>query len=73
MAGEAAVMEMLAPLGPVYQAGTLSGNPLAMAAGMATVGYLMEHAARVYPWLEKTDGGDGGWGGGGSSGRRAWR
>ncbi len=31
-------MEMLAPLGPVYQAGTLSGNPLAMAAGIATCG-----------------------------------
>ena len=30
-------MEMLAPLGPVYQAGTLSGNPLAMAAGLATL------------------------------------
>lgn len=33
--GRADVMEMLAPLGPVYQAGTLSGNPLAMAAGLA--------------------------------------
>lgn len=30
-------MDWLAPLGPVYQAGTLSGNPLAMAAGMATL------------------------------------
>ena len=28
-------MDMLAPIGPVYQAGTLSGNPLAMAAGLA--------------------------------------
>ena len=28
-------MDMLAPVGPVYQAGTLSGNPLAMAAGLA--------------------------------------
>ena len=52
--GKLRYMEMLAPLGPVYQAGTLSGNPLAMAAGMATVGYLKEHAARVYPFLEKT-------------------
>jgi glutamate-1-semialdehyde aminotransferase len=34
--GRAEVMDMLAPLGPVYQAGTLSGNPLAMAAGVAT-------------------------------------
>lgn len=33
--GRAEVMEMLAPIGPVYQAGTLSGNPLAMAAGLA--------------------------------------
>jgi glutamate-1-semialdehyde 2,1-aminomutase len=47
-------MDMLAPLGPVYQAGTLSGNPLAMAAGLATVGYLLEHKDAVYPQLEKT-------------------
>ncbi len=33
--GRAEVMDLLAPLGPVYQAGTLSGNPLAMAAGLA--------------------------------------
>ena len=35
--GRAAVMEQLAPTGPVYQAGTLSGNPAAMAAGLATL------------------------------------
>src|SRR5512137_2402072 len=35
--GRAEVMDCLAPLGPVYQAGTLSGNPLAMAAGIATL------------------------------------
>jgi glutamate-1-semialdehyde 2,1-aminomutase len=35
--GRADVMEMIAPVGPVYQAGTLSGNPLAMAAGIATL------------------------------------
>lgn len=35
--GRAVVMRQLAPLGPVYQAGTLSGNPLAVAAGMATL------------------------------------
>ena len=46
-------MDLLAPLGPVYQAGTLSGNPLAMAAGIATVGYLRSHAAEVYPQLEE--------------------
>ena len=38
---------------PVYQAGTLSGNPLAMAAGIATVGYLIEHRDGVYPLLER--------------------
>ena len=47
-------MDLLAPLGPVYQAGTLSGNPLAMAAGIATVSYLQEHAGEVYPRLEAT-------------------
>jgi glutamate-1-semialdehyde 2,1-aminomutase len=51
--GKRRFMELLAPLGPVYQAGTLSGNPLAMAAGQATVGYLREHAAEVYPQLER--------------------
>ncbi len=35
--GPAAIMDMMAPLGPVYQAGTLSGNPIAMAAGLATL------------------------------------
>jgi glutamate-1-semialdehyde 2,1-aminomutase len=35
--GRAEIMEMVAPLGPVYQAGTLSGNPLAMRAGLATL------------------------------------
>ena len=38
--GSAAVMEHLAPLGAVYQAGTLSGNPIAMAAGLATLGLI---------------------------------
>src|SRR5699024_2944960 len=37
VAGKASVMDLLAPLGPVYQAGTLSGNPIAMAAGYATL------------------------------------
>lgn len=35
--GKASIMDCLAPLGPVYQAGTLSGNPLAMAAGLSTL------------------------------------
>jgi len=47
-------MDLLAPLGPVYQAGTLSGNPLAMAAGIATVSYLQAHAGEVYPQIEAT-------------------
>ncbi len=38
--GRRDLMEQVAPVGPVYQAGTLSGNPLAMAAGLATVGAL---------------------------------
>ena len=38
--GRAEIMDCLAPLGPVYQAGTLSGNPLAMAAGIACLGEL---------------------------------
>jgi len=50
--GRAEIMDMLAPLGPVYQAGTLSGNPLAMAAGIATVGHLIENRAEVYSQLE---------------------
>jgi glutamate-1-semialdehyde 2,1-aminomutase len=52
--GKRRFMDLLAPLGPVYQAGTLSGNPLAMAAGIATLSYLQEHAAQVYPQLEAT-------------------
>src|SRR5213076_3151008 len=35
--GRAEIMDLLSPLGPVYQAGTLSGNPLAMAAGIAAL------------------------------------
>ena len=40
--GPAAIMDMMAPLGPVYQAGTLSGNPIAMAAGLATMDLIAE-------------------------------
>jgi glutamate-1-semialdehyde 2,1-aminomutase len=42
--GRAEVMDMLAPIGPVYQAGTLSGNPLAMAAGLAQLRELNERS-----------------------------
>ncbi len=48
----AEIMDLLAPLGPVYQAGTLSGNPLAMAAGIATIHYLREHRSDLYAKLE---------------------
>jgi glutamate-1-semialdehyde 2,1-aminomutase len=47
------IMELVAPLGPMYQAGTLSGNPLAMAAGVAALSYLREHKQEIYPRLEK--------------------
>ena len=43
--GRADIMDLLAPLGPVYQAGTLSGNPLAMAAGIAALELLSEGRA----------------------------
>jgi glutamate-1-semialdehyde 2,1-aminomutase len=52
--GRAEVMEFLAPLGPVYQAGTLSGNPLAMAAGITTLRHLIAHEEDVYSALETT-------------------
>jgi glutamate-1-semialdehyde 2,1-aminomutase len=50
--GRAEIMDYLAPLGPVYQAGTLSGNPLAMAAGMATIGALLERRETLYSGLD---------------------
>ena len=40
----ASVMDQVSPVGPIYQAGTLSGNPLAMAAGLATLQILREHS-----------------------------
>jgi len=46
-AGPRALMSLVAPLGPVYQAGTLSGNPLAMAAGLATLDLLDEDAYAI--------------------------
>jgi glutamate-1-semialdehyde 2,1-aminomutase len=53
--GRADVMEMLAPEGDVYQAGTLSGNPLAMAAGLATLRLL--RAPDAYDRLERVSAG----------------
>jgi glutamate-1-semialdehyde 2,1-aminomutase len=49
--GRADVMHCISPLGPVYQAGTLSGNPLAMACGLATLRVLKE--TDPYPQLER--------------------
>jgi glutamate-1-semialdehyde 2,1-aminomutase len=51
--GRADLMELVAPAGPVYQAGTLSGHPLSMAAGIATLGEL---ASERYDELERTAG-----------------
>lgn len=49
IAGPARIMDLMAPLGPVYQAGTLSGNPIAMAAGLATLELIS--APGFYPAL----------------------
>jgi len=51
-AGRAEIMDCLAPTGPVYQAGTLSGNPMAMAAGIAVLSVLQDRA--VYARLEES-------------------
>ncbi len=51
--GKQEIMDMLAPKGPVYQAGTLSGNPLAMAAGLTTL-RLLDETENLYEELEKT-------------------
>ena len=48
--GRREIMELVAPSGPVYQAGTLSGNPLAMAAGLVTLKAAREPG--FYEWLE---------------------
>ena len=50
--GPSEIMDLVAPLGPMYQAGTLSGNPLAMAAGYAQLHYLKEHK-NLYQQLEQ--------------------
>lgn len=54
-AGPNEIMNMVAPLGPMYQAGTLSGNPLAMAAGCATLRYLRDHK-EIYVQLDRLAG-----------------
>lgn len=50
--GKREIMEQISPVGPVYQAGTLSGNPLAMTAGYAALSYIKEHP-EVYDTLEE--------------------
>jgi len=52
--GKREIMEQLAPLGPVYQAGTLSGNPIAMAAGLATLDIISEQGF-YEPLFERTE------------------
>ena len=46
-------MECVAPLGSVYQAGTLSGNPVAVSAGIATLKILEKNKDSIYPELER--------------------
>ena len=54
--GRRDLMEQLAPLGPVYQAGTLSGNPVAMAAGAATLRRLFDDDGAAWDQLDRTAG-----------------
>jgi glutamate-1-semialdehyde 2,1-aminomutase len=50
--GRADIMSQVAPVGPIYQAGTLSGNPMAVAAGIAVLKHLMRHP-EAYDILER--------------------
>ena len=50
--GKKEIMDFVSPLGPVYQAGTLSGNPIAMTAGLCMLRYLNTHP-ETYTYLEK--------------------
>src|SRR4029077_19192874 len=50
--GRSEIMDLVAPLGPMYQAGTLSGNPLAMAAGIAKLKILGEKKGEFSPGRE---------------------
>jgi len=54
--GSQEIMDLVAPLGPMYQAGTLSGNPLAMAAGCAMLKQLRDRKGEVYPKIDKLSG-----------------
>ena len=52
--GRREIMTRLAPLGPVYQAGTYSGNPVSVTAGLTTLRSLKKRSNRIYPRLEKS-------------------
>jgi glutamate-1-semialdehyde 2,1-aminomutase len=54
--GSKEIMDLVAPLGPMYQAGTLSGNPLAMAAGCAMIKQLRDRKDEIYPKIDKLSG-----------------
>lgn len=54
--GSKEIMDLVAPLGPMYQAGTLSGNPLAMAAGCAMLKQLRDRKGEIYPKIDKLSG-----------------
>ena len=51
--GRAEIMDAVAPVGPVYQAGTLSGNPVAVSAGLAMLELLEAGREMIYPYLDK--------------------
>lgn len=53
--GKKEIMDVVAPVGPVYQAGTLSGNPLAMSAGLAQLNALEKHPEYYVDLEEKTE------------------
>ena len=54
--GSKEIMDLVAPVGPMYQAGTLSGNPLAMAAGIAMLKQLRERKGEIYPKIDRLSG-----------------
>jgi glutamate-1-semialdehyde 2,1-aminomutase len=49
--GKKSIMENVSPLGKVYQAGTMSGNPISVTAGLATLGILSQQKNKIYPML----------------------
>jgi glutamate-1-semialdehyde 2,1-aminomutase len=51
--GKKEIMQNISPVGKVYQAGTFSGNPVSVSAGMAILSYLTKNRSQLYPKLEK--------------------